>query len=93
MNYVAIVDNRPACLEPVNQLPTPVFSDGLYFYRETRNDRSSLFIDYLRKGTFILEQEFTVTHSGTFASGLATAQSQYAPQFAAHSAGCVVTVE
>ena len=93
MSYVAIVDNRPACLEPVNQLPTPVYSEGLYFYRETRNDCSSLFIDFLRKGTFILEQEFTVTHAGEFASGLATAQSQYAPQFSAHSAGAMVTVK
>ena len=93
MSYVAIVDNRPACLEPVNQLPTPVYSEGLYFYRETRNDCSSLFIDFLRKGTFILEQEFTVTHAGEFASGLATAQSQYAPQFSAHSAGAMVMVK
>lgn len=93
MSYVAIVDNRPACLEPANQLPTPVFSEGLYFYRETRNDCSSLFIDFLSKGTFVLEQEFTVTHEGEFASGLATAQSQYAPQFSAHSAGAMVTVK
>ncbi len=93
MSYVAIVDNRPACLEPVSQLPTPVYSEGLYFYRETQNDKTSLFIDFLKKGTFILEQEFTVTHNGEFASGLATAQSQYAPQFSAHSAGAVVTVK
>lgn len=93
MSYVAIVDNRPACLEPVNQLPTPIWCEGIYFYRETRNDKSNIFIDFLPKGTFILEQEFTVTHLGEFASGLATAQSQYAPQFSAHSAGTLVKVK
>ena len=76
-----------------NSVPAPVWCEGIYFYRETRNDKSNIFIDFLPKGTFILEQEFNVTHVGEFASGLATAQSQYAPQFSAHSAGKLVKVE
>ncbi len=87
MSYVAIIDNRPACLEPVNQLPARIFSQNLCFYRETLNDHSSIFINYLPKGTYILEQEFTVTQNGVFSSGLATIQSQYAPQYTAHSSG------
>lgn len=93
MQYVAIVDNRAAAFEPVNQLPATIWSEGLLFYRQTDDSASSIFIDYLPVGTYILEQEFTVTHAGRFTSGLATIQSQYAPQYTAHSAGTIITVK
>lgn len=90
MQYVAIVDKRPACLEPTEQLPEHVFSEGLFFYRETDDSESKSFITYLPKGTYILEQTFTVTNPGRFTSGIASVQSQYAPEFNAHSAGFVI---
>ncbi|MBD5248945.1 MAG: hypothetical protein HDS58_02510 [Barnesiella sp.] len=93
MQYVVINDNRAACLEPVNQLPTPVWSENICFYRQTGDSSSDIFINYLPEGTYILEQEFTVTNPGTFTSGIATAQSQYAPQYTAHSAGFKLSVE
>lgn len=90
LSYVAVVDNRPACLEPVSQLPAPVYNQGICFYRETRDATSSIFIDFMPKGTYVLEQEFTVTAAGAFASGIATVQSQYAPQNTASSAGILI---
>lgn len=90
MQYVVISDNRPACIEPVNQLPARVWSEGIMFYRQTGDSSSDIFISYLPEGTYILEQEFTVTHPGEFTSGIATAQSQYAPQYTAHSAGFIL---
>lgn len=93
MQYVVINDNRAACLEPMNQLPTPVWSENICFYRQTGDSSSDIFINYLPEGTYILEQEFTVTNPGTFTSGIATAQSQYAPQYTAHSAGFKLSVE
>jgi len=92
MDYVAIVDNRAACLEPVEQLPTPVIAEGLYFYRENRDAATNLFIDRLPKGVYILEYQMKVNNAGTFASGLATAQSQYAPAMTAHSSGTTLTI-
>lgn len=92
MDYVTIVDERPACYEPVDQLPTPLFSEGIYFYRENRDASTRLFIDHLPKGVYILSYDVWVNNAGTFASGIATAQSQYAPQFTAHSAGTEIKV-
>lgn len=87
MDYVAIVDQRAACLEPVVQLPRPVFCDGLYFYLENRDARTNLFIDRLPAGQYVVEYEMNVNNAGVFSSGVATVQSQYTPEMTAHSAG------
>lgn len=93
MNYLAVSDSRAACLEPVIQTPRPVYCDGAVFYLENRDASTNLFIATLRRGTYILEYEMRVNNSGSFTSGIATVQSQYAPEFTAHSAGTVYTVE
>lgn len=92
MQYVAITDSRAACLEPVEQLPTPIFSQGLCFYRENLDASTRLFISNLPRGTYMLEYELWVNNAGTFSSGIATLQSQYAPQLSAHSAGSLLPV-
>lgn len=92
MDYVTIIDERPACFEPVEQLPEPIFAEGIYFYRENRDSSTRIFIDHLPKGTYVLSYDMWVNNAGQFASGLATVQSQYAPQLSAHSAGSQLTV-
>lgn len=93
MDYVAVVDDRPACFEPVEQLPTPIFAEGIYFYRENRDSATKIFIDHLPKGTYQIGYDMWVNNAGEYASGIATVQSQYAPQLTAHSAGSIVKVE
>ncbi len=93
MDYVAIVDNRAACLEPVEQLPAPIVSQGIYFYRENRDAATNIFIDRLPKGTYRLSYEMTVNNAGKFSAGTAAIQSQYAPSLTAHSSGAILTVE
>lgn len=93
MDYVAVVDDRPACFEPVEQLPTPIFTEGIYFYRENRDSATKIFIDHLPKGTYQIGYDMWVNNAGEYASGIATVQSQYAPQFTAHSAGSIIKVE
>lgn len=92
MQYVAITDDRAACLEPVEQLPAPVWSEGLCFYRENRDSSTNMFVTNMPAGTYLLEYELWVNNSGTFSSGIATIQSQYAPQLTAHSAGSAITI-
>lgn len=92
MDYVAITDDRAACLEPVEQLPKPIFAENLYFYRENRDTSTNIFISHLPKGTYLLEYEMWVNNAGQFSSGVATIQSQYAPELSAHSAGSRLTV-
>lgn len=93
MDYVAISDLRPACLQPIDQLSGYTGADGLYFYRETGKKSTDIFISYLPKGTHQITYDCFVTFAGTYSSGTATAQSQYYPMITAHSAGEMLTVE
>ena len=87
MDYVAITDDRPACFEPVEQLPAPVYAEGLRFYRENLDSSTRIFIDHLPKGTYIITYDMWVNNAGHYTSGIATVQSQYAPRYSAHSGG------
>lgn len=91
MEYVAIIDNRAACFEPVEQLPTPIIAEGIYFYRENRDAATNMFVSRLPKGTYLLSYEVYVNNSGRFSSGIASIQSQYAPELSAHSAGTTLS--
>lgn len=87
MDYVTVVDNRAATMEPVVQTPRPVYCDGLVFYLENRDAATNLFINRLTKGQYIIEYEMFVNNAGVYSSGIATIQSQYTPEMTAHSAG------
>lgn len=93
MDYVTVVDERPACFEPTDQLSKPIFSDGIIFYRENRDTATNLFIDHLPKGTYFVSYEVVVTNSGSFASGVASIQSQLVPSLSAHSGGTTIKVD
>jgi len=45
------------------------------------------FIDYLPKGTFIIEYPVKVNASGMFSLGTSTVQCMYAPEFGSHTKG------
>lgn len=92
LQYVTIVDDRPACFEPVEQLPGYLWSEGLGFYRENASTATRLFVDAMPAGTYVLTYDMWVNNAGEFLSGVATAQSQYAPAITAHSAGSALTV-
>lgn len=86
IDYVVITDNRAAALQPIEQLPTADWADGLLLYREPTTAVTNLFITRLPRGTYRIAYDLNVTLPGTFASGIATIQSQYAPTLSAHSA-------
>lgn len=90
LSYVTVKDLRPACLEPVNQLPETVYNDGVVFYRENRDTRSLMFIDFLPRGVYVIAQEFNVDRPGVYSSGTAEVSSSYAPRYTAHSSGAVI---
>ena len=93
LEYVTVIDERPAAFEPVDQLPGRVWSGGAGFYRENRNTDTNLFIDYLPKGTYQITVDMTASVAGSFTSGIATVQSQLAPEITAHSAGATIVCE
>ncbi len=92
MEYVAVTDERPACFEPVNQLPGMQMQDDTFYYSEPRNAQTNFFISYLGKGVHTLSYDCYVQQEGSYSIGIATAQSQYAPLLTGHSAGAVLSV-
>ncbi|MCC8175544.1 MAG: MG2 domain-containing protein [Bacteroidales bacterium] len=93
MDYVTIVDQRGACLEPVEQLPQPLYSQGACFYRENRDAVTNLFIQRLPRGVYHLSYEMNVSQAGRFSAGIATIQSQLTPLLTAHSSGAILKVK
>ncbi|MBQ9554721.1 MAG: hypothetical protein IJV05_00695, partial [Muribaculaceae bacterium] len=93
MDFVTMTDERAACFEPVDQLSGYRSEDNTWFYQETKDTQTNVFINSLDKGTHIIGYDVWVTNPGEFTSGIATIQCQYAPQLSAHSAGKVIIAE
>ncbi|MDE6551578.1 MAG: hypothetical protein K2K98_01250 [Muribaculaceae bacterium] len=93
MDYVAVTDERSACLEPVDQLSGYRRSDGIGFYREVRDSQTNLFFGWMPKGQHVVSFDCRVSQDGQFSCGIATAQSQYSPTTVAHSAGMTLNVK
>ena len=93
LDYVAVTDERSACLEPIDQLSGYTRSDGLGFYREVRDASTNLFFGHLPKGRHVVTYECNVSQEGEYSCGIATAQSQYSPLTAAHSKGSNLKVK
>lgn len=92
LEYVSIDDERPATFEPVDQLPGFVWDGGTGFYRENLDASTRIFISWLAKGTYHLTYDMTANVAGDFISGIATLQSQLAPELTAHSSAAAITV-
>ena len=93
MDFVTMTDERAACFEPVDQLSGYRSEDRTWFYQETKDTQTNVFISSLNKGTHIIGYDVWVTNPGEFTSGIATIQCQYAPQLSAHSAGKKITAQ
>lgn len=92
MDYVALTDTRPSGFEPVKDKE----SFGFWFYPDYRVDitdyQANYFFYSLPKGKKIIENRMIAVHRGDFSGGLASLQSQYAPEFSSHSDGTRVKV-
>ena len=93
LQYVTLHDERAACCEPIDKLSDYRWLDGTGFYQEVKNDATRMFFNYLPKGTHVITYDLHVTAPGTYNVGVASIQSQYAPQIAAHSAGSTITID
>lgn len=92
MQYVALIDERGAFLEPVEQISDYSFRDGLAAYQETRDTRTSFFIEFLPKGVNVITYDCYADREGEYSVGIASVQSQYSPLQTAHSAGQLIRV-
>ena len=91
--YVHLRDPRAAGLEPENVLARHKWDLGIVWYEETRDSGTNFFFERLPAGQYSFKYRLRANMTGTFRVGPATVQSMYAPEFAAYSAGSVITVE
>lgn len=92
MEYLHLKDLRAAGLEPTNVLSGYRWKSGLGYYESTQDLATHYFIDYLPKGTFVLEYGLVANLNGHFSNGIATLQCMYAPAFSGHSKGQAIDV-
>lgn len=85
MEFVHIKDVRAATFEPVDVLSGYQYKNNLRYYQSTRDAATNFFIDYLNKGSYVIDYEIRLNNEGTFTSGVSTIQSMYAPEHSAHS--------
>jgi alpha-2-macroglobulin len=90
--YVHLRDPRAAGLEPENAVSGHRWDLGLMRYEETRDSGTNFFFERLPVGQYTLHYRLRANMAGVFRVGPATVQSMYAPEFAAYSAGAVITV-
>ena len=88
-DFVQVEDKRAACLEPVSQ--ESGYQWG--YYLETRDNVTNYFFDHLRKGRHVVETEYYVDRTGDYASGIATVQCAYSPEYCGREAGKTLNVK
>lgn len=93
LDFVALTDNRGACFEPADQLSVYEWQDGTGSYRETRDSATNIFFSHISKGTYVITYDVYANNAGTYTSGIASLQCQYAPALTSHSACATLTVE
>lgn len=92
IDFVALTDERPACLKPTDQLSGYTVTDGIGCYKEEGLNSTNIFFGTLPRGRHIFSYECYVRMAGEYASGVATLQSLYSPALTAHSAGAILKV-
>jgi uncharacterized protein YfaS (alpha-2-macroglobulin family) len=93
MEYIHVRDMRSSSLEPTIQVSGYRWSGGLGYYANTKDVSTDFFIQYLPKGTFVLEYPLAATQKGDFSNGIALIQSYYAPEYGSHSEGLRLVVK
>ena len=78
-------DQRAATFEPASTTSGWQWNQGLRYYVDVRDEWTDCYIDNLGPEHYYVEYDLWVRHSGTFANGICTMQSVYAPEFRANT--------
>ena len=93
MEFIHIKDMRAATFEPVDVLSGYKYENNLRYYQSTRDAATNFFIDYLSKGSYVIDYDVRLNNEGSFTSGISTIQSMYAPEHTGHTSGKTIKVE
>ena len=92
-DFVSVSDLKPAAFENQDLLSSWQYKAKLSYYQEMQNSQTNFYFDHLPNGTYELKYTIRPTTSGLYNAGAAVMQSQFAPQFGAHSAGFYIKVK
>lgn len=92
-DYVSLKLGRAACMEPVDALSGYRYRNGLGYYQAVGDASTTLYLDILPKGTYVLEVEYYVERPGEYQCGISTLTCVYAPEFTARSSAQEIVVE
>lgn len=93
LNFVYLKDLHAACLEPTEQLTHANYSDGMFYYRSTKDTHTSYYFYHMPKGKHQVSHTMYVTKRGDFSNGYALIQCLYAPELNAYSKGRRIQVK
>ena len=80
-DFVALKASRPACLQPAQPLSGYAWNSNLPAYRAVHDATTDYFVEKVRKGSHQFAEELFVDRTGRFASGTASIECVYAPEF------------
>ena len=92
LDFVQIIDNRAACMEPVDKTSGYRYGRDCSYYLDVKDNCTNLFIGMLPKGVHVIEQEYYLDRSGTYTTGTITAQCAYAPEYISTEKGLQFSV-
>lgn len=93
MEFIHIKDMRAATFEPVDVLSGYKYENNLRYYQSTRDAATNFFIDYLNKGSYVIDYEVRLNNEGSFTNGVSTIQSMYAPEHCGQTSGKIIKVQ
>lgn len=91
-DYVSLVDPRPACIEPVNQLSGYTYRNGEWLYTVVRDASQAYFFEKMEKGKHTVSFDFRTDRTGSYLASPATVQCLYSPEFTGRSGGMTLNV-
>lgn len=91
--YVRLAAPRPAGAEPVQQISGYSYQGGLGYYRAIHDASTEYFVDHMPRGTYVIEEDWLVSHAGSYVLGPTLLQCLYAPEYQAHTEGKTIQVE
>ena len=87
-DFVAITDKRAACLEPVNALSG--YRNG--YYVAPRDNATCYYLNQLRKGKLVIEDEYYIDRPGNYTQGSCQAECAYSTAFRGMAPGESINV-
>jgi len=85
--FVCLTAPRPATAEPDRQLSGYGYQNGLGYWRSTSDNRSEYYFDTMPRGTYIVEEDWIISHPGDYQLGSTLLKCLYAPEYQSHTHG------